>query len=152
MGRYAALNDLANPTPYARQGEARATERGGFLGMLADVLNGAKDYLNGEATAPDELIQQEIARQATKFGDPTTQAVLGQTEARKLRADMKAQDADYAVHGGPYTRSRGDPAEGPSPGFNNTPMSNEELLRFILERGKALPQGPQAPVLNPYQR
>jgi hypothetical protein len=74
-----------------------------------------------------------------------------QKEARRLRAEKKAQAADYAVHGGPYTRARGGLAEGPAPGFQNTPMSNEELLRFIMERGKDLPQTPQKVIHNPYQ-
>jgi hypothetical protein len=80
---------------------------------------------------------------------PTVEEIKqARLEARRMRAEKKAQDADYAVHGGPYTRSRGGPAEGPAPGWQNTPMSNEELLRFIMERNKTLV--PHKVLPNPY--
>lgn len=38
--------------PYLYTGEARSAQRGGFLGMLADLLGGAKSWMNAPGTLP----------------------------------------------------------------------------------------------------
>jgi len=38
--------------PYLYTGEARSAQRGGFLGMLSDLLGGAKSWMNAPGTLP----------------------------------------------------------------------------------------------------